>query len=108
MQAAETAFYTPGQPKTYYVGSYYNQPKRLTQYDMWPDRQLDQDALRGKTVLFVGKGGDFPAELHNVFDKIEPLPDLDIIVRGVKIRTFHTWLGTNFRRMKRAGRATSF
>ncbi len=98
-QAAEAAFYTQGQPKTYYAGSYYAQAKRFTQYDMWPDRNLDRPELKGKTVLFLGKGGPFPADIQNAFDKVEPLPDIDIIVRNVKVRTFRTWLCTNFHGM---------
>src|SRR5207253_2156910 len=40
-QTALLAFYVPGQPKTYYCGSYRRiDPARLCQYDMWPDRSL--------------------------------------------------------------------
>ena len=45
MQTAETAFYVEGQPTTYYAGSYYADAKRFTQYDMWPNRRLDQPEL---------------------------------------------------------------
>jgi len=108
MQAAEAAFYTRGQPKTYYAGSYYSDAKRFTQYDMWPDRRLDNPDLRGKTVIFVGKGGPMPADIEAAFEHLQPLPDLDIIVRGVKVRTFRTWIGTNFKGMTRSSGPASF
>ena len=108
MQTAEAAFYTEGHPKTYYAGSYYTAAKRFTQYDMWPDRRLDDPALRGKTVIFVGKGGEMVPDIVSAFDKLEALPDVDIYARGVKVRTFRTWIGTNFRGMKRTGRAGTF
>jgi hypothetical protein len=108
MQTAEAAFYTQGQPKTFYAGSYYNDAKRFTQYDMWPDRRLDNPVLRGKTVIFVGKGGEMVPDIVRAFDSLEPLADVEIIVRGVKVRTFRTWIGTNFIGMKRSGHSGSF
>jgi undecaprenyl-diphosphatase len=108
MQAAEAAFYTKGQPKTYYAGSYYAEAKRFTQYDMWPDRALDRPELKGKTVIFVGKGGAFPADIEKAFERVEPLPDVDIVIRGVKVRTFRTWIGRNFKGMTRPNGPSSF
>jgi hypothetical protein len=108
MQTAEAAFYTEGRPKTFYAGSYYQDAKRFTQYDMWPDRRLDNPQLRGKTVIFVGKGGEMVPDIVRAFDKLEPLPDVDIIVRGVKVRTFRTWIGTNFKGMTRRSAHSSY
>src|SRR5262249_37474873 len=61
MQTAETAFYSPGQPKTYCAGPYYlSDPKRLTQYDMWKDRSLEAqidgqpNPLLGRNAIYVG------------------------------------------------------
>jgi 4-amino-4-deoxy-L-arabinose transferase-like glycosyltransferase len=108
MQAAEAAFYTNGQPKTYYAGSYYAEAKRFTQYDMWPDRDLARPELKGKTVIFLGKGGPFPPDIQNAFKEVKPLPDLDIIVRGVKVKTFRTWICTNFKGMTRPSGPSSF
>jgi hypothetical protein len=89
-QTAEMAFYVRGQPRTYCAGPYFG--KRLSQYDMWPDRRLDHTSpLVGHDAIYVGKGGDMPPEIPAAFATIEPLPDLDIIVRGVKIHTFKTF-----------------
>src|SRR5262249_13414952 len=46
--ASQLAFYVDGQPKTYFAGSYWSDPqvrRRRTQFDMWPDRQLDRPEL---------------------------------------------------------------
>jgi len=100
-QVAETAFYTRGQPKTFYAGSYYARFKRYTQYDMWPDRRLDAPELKGRNAVFVGKGGPVPPDIAAAFERLEPLPELPVVVRGVEIRTFKTWRGYGFKGMTR-------
>jgi hypothetical protein len=95
-QTAEMAFYVRGQPRTYCAGPYFG--KRLSQYDMWPDRRLDRTSpLVGHDAVYVGKGGEFPPEITAAFDRIDPRQDLDIIVRGVKIHTFKTYLCHGFK-----------
>jgi undecaprenyl-diphosphatase len=101
MQTAETAFYVRGQPRTYYAGSYYGDAKRMTQYDMWPDRRLDAAGLLGRNVVYVGKGGPVPPDIERAFDRIERLPEVPIVVRGVTVRTFKMWIGYNFKGMNR-------
>jgi hypothetical protein len=103
MQTAEMAFYVNGQPKTYYAGSYFSDAKRWTQYDMWPDRRLDNPELRGRNAVYVGKGGGLPKDVENAFDRVEKLPELPVIVRGVTVRTFKTWRGYGFKGMTQAG-----
>lgn len=103
MQTAETAFYVRGQPKTYYVGTYYTDAKRYTQYDMWPDRRLDQPALVGKNAVYVGKGGGLPKDIADAFERTEQLPELPVIVKGVTVRTFKTWKAYGFKGMTRKG-----
>jgi undecaprenyl-diphosphatase len=100
-QSAEMAFYVPGQPTTYCAGSYFG--KRLSQYDIWSDRRLDDPAspLIGRNAIYVGKGGSFPDEVVAAFDRVEPLPSLDIVVRGMNIRSFKTWRCHGFRGMTR-------
>jgi hypothetical protein len=100
-QTAEMAFYVPGQPKTFYVGSYYADPKRHTQYDVWPERRLDDPKLRGRNAVYVGKGGKPPPDLERAFDRIEPLPELPVTVRGETVKTFKTWVGYGFKGMSR-------
>jgi hypothetical protein len=95
-QTAEMAFYVHGQPKTYCAGPYFG--KRLSQYDMWPDRRLDRTSpLVGHDAVYIGKGGDFPAEITAAFASIEPRVDLDIIVSGVKIQDFKIYLCHGFK-----------
>ena len=103
MQTAETAFYVKGQPVTYYAGSYYGDAKRFTQYDMWPNRRLDDPKLIGRNAVYVGKGGGVPPDMVKAFDRLEQLPELAVIVRGVKVKTFKTWIGYGFKGMSRSG-----
>ena len=106
-QSAETAFYTDGNPRTYYAGSYFakeNERKRFGQYDMWPDRALDQPALQGRNAVY---GGYITRDIQNAFDSVEELPRLDIIRDGLKIRSFRVFRCLNFKGMQRpGGRAT--
>ena len=102
---AACAFYVPGQPVTYYVGSYFTDPtvrNRQSQYDMWENRRLDQPELIGRDAIYVDAGGPSPSmleDLRRAFDTVEPLPVLDIVQRGQKIRSFTLWRCENFRGM---------
>lgn len=81
------AFYVDGHPKTFCLGSYLADPKerdRLTQYNLWPDRDLSQPALHGRNAVFVGHSSP---DLYAAFDRIEALPELPIVRHGVTIRT---------------------
>jgi hypothetical protein len=96
-QTAEMAFYVPGQPRTYCAGPY-SVGKRLSQYDMWPDRRLDRSSpLVGHDAIYVGKGGELPSEIISAFDRVERCPDLSISVRGVNIHTFKTYACHGFK-----------
>jgi MFS family permease len=103
---AEMAFYVPGQPRTYYIGSWLRAPKRHSQYDLWPDRSLDpkeNPALVGKNAVYVGW---FKPDLRDAFESVEELPLLDIERRGHRIRSFRVFRCYGFRGMQRpeAGR----
>ncbi len=101
-QTAETAFYTPGQPVTYYAGSYFNDPKRRTQYDIWPDRQLTPpNPLIGRDAIYVGKAGLIPREVARAFEHVEPLTTLEIKDGDTKIRSFRPFRCTGFKGMAR-------
>jgi hypothetical protein len=104
MQTAATAFYTPGQPKTYYAGSYYlSDPKRMTQYDVWADRRLDNNPdLLGRNAVFVGKGGPLPKEVEAAFERIEKVPEFSADMRGEVVKTFKLYRGYGFKGMPRA------
>jgi hypothetical protein len=107
-QTAETAFYTPGQPKTYYAGSYFKKPserQRLSQYDMWPDRALDQPKLLGKNAIYVGY---MTSDIRSAFETVEPLPDVEIARRGLSVRRFLVWRCTGFKGLHRPADAGRF
>jgi len=96
--AGEMAFYVEGQPKTFYAGSYANDPgkrDRLSQYDVWPDRTLDpsRTTLLGRDCIFVGF---MTNDMKAAFDRVEQLPEREIKVRGVGVRTMRLWRCFNF------------
>jgi hypothetical protein len=107
MQAGEMAFYVPGNPKTYYAGSYYrDDPKRFTQWDIWPDRSLEPSSpLVGKNAIFVGKGGGLVQDIDRAFDRVEPIEPIPVTVRGVIVKTFKLWRCCGFKGMERPSRA---
>jgi hypothetical protein len=109
-QVAETAFYVDGQPRTYYAGSYFmkeNERKRFSQYDMWPDRALDQAALLNCNAIYVGY---ITRDVRNAFSSVEELhsPDLDIMRDGLKIRSFRVFRCLGFKGMHRPGGRATF
>jgi hypothetical protein len=87
-QTAEMAFYVAGQPKTYCVGAYITKVsdrKRRTQYDVWPDRDLNQPALQGRDALYVGFMND---DVLKSFASVEELPEEPLYRGGFKVRRF--------------------
>ncbi|MGE5612354.1 MAG: ArnT family glycosyltransferase [Bacillota bacterium] len=99
---AEMAFYVKGQPKTYYVGSWYQNPEertRQSQYDLWPDRRLDNAALFGRDAVFIGYTP--PADLRAAFESMESIPDETIVRSGLMVRTFQMWRCKSFKGMRR-------
>jgi hypothetical protein len=107
MQTAEMAFYVKGHPKTYCAGSYYSDAKRFTEYDIWPDRRLDDPKLIGRSAVFVGKGKGVPPDIVKAFERLDQLPEIPVMVRGMKVKTFKLWLGYGFKGMSRTGSAAS-
>jgi hypothetical protein len=95
------AFYLAGHPKTFYFGSYvqdFKERDRLSQYDLWPDRALNQPALRGRDAVFVGHE---QPDLFRAFDRVERLPDLPIVRNGVRMREQKLFRCYNFHGMTR-------
>jgi len=106
-QTAEMAFYVRGQPRTYCAGSYFG--KRMSQYDIWPDRSLDKASpLIGRNAIYVGKGGQLPAEVLAAFGSVQKLPELPIVVDAVRIKTYKTWRCYGFLGFERPGGHSSF
>lgn len=95
------AFYVQGQPKTYCIGSYWSDPKRrdrLSQYDMWPDRSLEQPSLQGRDAVYVGQEAP---ELDRVFERVVKLPNFPVIRSGVLLREQKMYLCYNFQGIRR-------
>jgi hypothetical protein len=107
-QTAETAFYTAGQPKTYCVGAYITKVsdrKRRTQYDVWPDRNLAQPALRGRDALYVGYMND---DVLGSFASVEELPEEPIYRGGYKVRRFKIYRCRGFKGLELKAPAGGF
>ena len=100
--ASQLAFYLPGHPKTYFAGSYWTDLKvrrRWTQFDLWPDRVLDQPQLIGKDAIYIGYPGYAP--LKQSFESVEKLPDITVRVRGLDVQTYNVWKCVGFKGMNR-------
>ena len=121
-ETAEMAFYLPGQPRTWYLGSWYRRsPKRLTQYDIWPDRNLDPQAgpagrnpLLGRNAIFVGQFDQAPPELTEAFEAVfEPeltrpsdisrrrATAVDVFRGGLRLQSFRLIRCYGFRGLRR-------
>jgi hypothetical protein len=101
-QTAEMAFYVVNHPKTYCAGPYFDDPKRLSQYDMWPDRRLDASSeLIGKDAIYVGKGGRIPDEVKTAFERVGEREMIPIQVQGVTVRSFKVWRCHGFKGMRK-------
>jgi undecaprenyl-diphosphatase len=108
MQTAEMAFYVTGQPTTYCIGPYITDgvdPKRRTQYDVWPDRSLAKDSLKGQNAIYVGY---VHQDLTNAFDRVERLADEEVWRNGQKVRRFQVWRCWNFKGLALPKRGESF
>ena len=102
MDASQLAFYLSGQPKTYFAGSYWTDPavrRRWTQFDVWPDRRLDRPELFDLDAIYVG----FPnyAPLRQSFERVTRLPDVQVKVDGLVVRTWTIYRCEKFKGMRR-------
>lgn len=101
--ASQLAFYLPGQPRTYFAGSYWTQPfpirRRWTQFDIWPDRALDRPELKGKDAIYIGTMAYQP--LRQSFASVRQLPDITVRLRGVYVTSWTVWKCEGFKGMKR-------
>ncbi len=107
--AASLEFYLPGHPKTYFAGSYWTDPqvrRRLTQYDMWPDRRLDRPELLNQDAIYIGTMAYEP--LRESFDSVRQLPDIVVSRDGMEIRSYTVWQCTGFKGMRRPQGAGPF
>jgi len=110
---AQTAFYIDVQPQTFYAGSWFAQPARLSQYDLWPDRRLDRPELIGRDAIFYGHeavtgSGMPPDDFVAAFDSVERLPDVKIYRVGLDVREFRLWRCKGFKGMHRAAALKKF
>ncbi|MGQ0626746.1 MAG: ArnT family glycosyltransferase [Phycisphaerales bacterium] len=87
-RASQLAFYLRGQPFVYCTNS--RQGGRPTAQDFWPERSLDDPALRRRDALLVGGSLE---EWSLVFEQVEPLG----LMPGVERKGVHGWVGLGFR-----------
>ena len=102
MDASQLSFYLPGQPPTYFAGSYWTDPtvrRRWTQYDIWPDRQLDRAELIGRDAVYVGWPNYAP--LRESFASVTKLPNIDVRIDGLVVRSWAVWRCEGFKGMAR-------
>ena len=102
MDASQLAFYLPGQPETYFAGSYWTDPavrRRWTQYDLWPDRDLSRPGLRGRDAVYIGWPNYAP--LRQSFDSVTRLPDVVVRIDGLPVRTWTVYRCLKFHGMDR-------
>jgi 4-amino-4-deoxy-L-arabinose transferase-like glycosyltransferase len=101
--ASELEFYLRGHPTTYFAGSYWTAPfpirRRWTQFDIWPDRALDQPSLIGRDAIYVGFAGYAP--LKDSFASMERLPDVVVEVKGMVVQRCSIWKCSGFKGMRR-------
>ena len=83
MAAGLYSFYLPGHPPVCTAGKYLG--KRSTNFDHWPDTNLENPALRGRMLLLDGDGGSdgVPWEKALIFDSRQQIDD-------------HYWLAINY------------
>ena len=70
MPACLYAFYVPSHPTTTTAQRYLG--RREMTFDIWPDTNLANPALRGRTLLLVGE--DVPWERALRYERLEPIP----------------------------------
>jgi hypothetical protein len=70
MEACLDSFYLPTHPTIYTAGKFL--AKRSTTFDQWPDTDLTNPALHGRTLLLVGNG-DVPWEKGLIFANKQPI-----------------------------------
>jgi hypothetical protein len=127
-ETAEMAFYVRRQPRTYYLGSYFRRsPKRLTQYDYWPDRSLEpfagldgRNPLLGRNAIFVGQFDKAPPELIAAFEKVfDPADDraaiaskramqVNIVRAGLQVQSFRLIRCYGFKGLRRSTGPAAF
>ena len=95
-------FTLPGQPETYFAGSYWTDPavrRRWTQFDLWPDRQLDRPELFDLDAIYVGWPNYAP--LRQSFERVTRLPDVQVKIDGLVVRTWTVYRCEKFKGMVR-------
>lgn len=108
MQTALMAFYVPGQPRTFYAGSYFTDAKRMTQYDLWDDCRLDRQELIGRNAVYVGKGGPMPDPLPAAFERVERLAEIPVQAAGVRVESFKIWRCWGFKGLSKSNAPRTF
>lgn len=107
-QTAAMAFYVASRPRTFHAGTYFTKPQRMNQYSLWDDMRLDQPKLIGRNAIYLAKEGPLPDPLPAAFERVEKLPEIPVIKRGVQVATFRLWRCYNFKGLTPPNRAEKF
>jgi hypothetical protein len=97
-RASQLAFYMPGRPTVYCSSA--KSDGRRTQYDLWPDTDLDDPALLGRDALCIG--GQL-YQWQRAFDRVVEIGQL----RGEPKKSRLSFIGYNFRGFPPPGWAPS-
>ncbi|MEX2217142.1 MAG: glycosyltransferase family 39 protein [Phycisphaerales bacterium] len=95
-RASQLAYYLPGQPAVYSPGP--RTGGRPTQYDFWPDTDLENPALRGRPAVLVG--GDID-QWRPAFAEVREIGQL----AGETKKGRLTFVGIGYRGFPRAARS---
>jgi 4-amino-4-deoxy-L-arabinose transferase-like glycosyltransferase len=108
--SSSLAFYLPGQPFVYCIGSWLG--NRMTQYDIWPG--LDQTnptngqwIHEGEDAVYVGEPAD-AAVLRRIFSRVEGPLVLPAFYHAVEVRQVTVFRCYNFQHMPPRPAGTSF
>jgi hypothetical protein len=117
--ASLLAFYVEGRPRTFCVGSWFAKEARRTrwsQFDIWDDCRLDNPGLLGKDAVFWGynprsatnddQDSGSAEDFADAFESFTQLPPVEIKRNGVLVRTYHIFIGKNYRTLLHRPEAT--
>lgn len=99
MLPGELAFYCPGHPTVYSIGTILHD--RHSQYDLWrPNPVADAQVYLGRTFVYVG---EFPAFFWDCFATIEKPVEVLCEDRGIPVAAWRIWVCRGFRGFPTAG-----
>ncbi len=93
-RASQLSFYCRGRPAVFSASS--RLQGRQAQHDHWPDMDLDQPALRGKTMVLIGEPL-WKWERENAFDELIVCEPFRLVRQGQVVREQELQIGVGYR-----------